>query len=196
MENTPTLWTQRLLLRRFTPEDLPALLAIYGDPQVNTFLPMFPLKTPQEAERFLQERYLNAYRLPVAYRYAICPHEGGLPIGYVHADGGPAHDLGYGLRRDCWGQGFATEACSALLQRLREDGQPFVTATHDVQNPKSGAVMRRLGMRYRYTYQERWQPKDRLVYFRMYQLNLDGQEERCYRGYWDRYPVHFVEEGL
>ena len=27
----------------------------------------------------------------------------------------------------------------------------------------------------------------------MYQLNLDGQMDRVYREYGDRYPVHFVE---
>lgn len=40
---------------------------------------------------------------------------------------------------------------------------------------------------------EDWQPKNRWVYFRMYQLNLDGQQDRVYKTYWDKYPVHFVE---
>ena len=56
--------------------------------------------------------------------------------------------------------------------------------------------MQRLGMRYCYTYLEQWQPKDIPVHFRMYQLNLDGREDRVYRKYWDMYPVHFVEEGI
>lgn len=54
--------------------------------------------------------------------------------------------------------------------------------------------MKHIGMTYRYSYVEQWQPKDFPVTFRMYQLNLDGQEERVYREYWDKYPVHFVEE--
>ena len=48
-------------------------------------------------------------------------------------------------------------------------------------------------MRYCYTYREQWQPKDIPVDFRMYQLNLDGEEGRVYRGYWEKYP-HFIEE--
>lgn len=32
-----------------------------------------------------------------------------------------------------------------------------------------------------------------LVTFRMYQLNFDGQEDRVYKKYWDKYPVHFIE---
>lgn len=38
--------------------------------------------------------------------------------------------------------------------------------------------MKRIGMEYQYSYEEQWQPKDILVTFRMYQLNLDGQEDR------------------
>ena len=36
--------TDRLLLRRFSGEDAEALLAFLGDPEVNEFLPMFPLR--------------------------------------------------------------------------------------------------------------------------------------------------------
>lgn len=52
-----------------------------------------------------------------------------------------------------------------------------------------------MGMVYQYSYEEQWQPKDIRVVFRLYQMDLDGQE-RSYRGYWDRNPVHFVEPGL
>lgn len=58
------------------------------------------------------------------------------------------------------------------------------------------AVMRRIGMRYRYTYRELVQPKNQLVTFRPYQLNLDGREERVYQKYWNASAVHFVEAGL
>lgn len=75
-------------------------------------------------------------------------------------------------------------------------GAAYLTATHDVNNPRSGAVMRRIGMRYRYTYQELVQPKNQLVTFRLYQLNLDGREERVYQKYWNASAVHFVEAGL
>ena len=53
--------------------------------------------------------------------------------------------------------------------------------------------MQAIGMKYRYSYRELWQPKNIPVVFRMYQLNLDGQEERIYDEYRNRYP-HFIEE--
>lgn len=84
----------------------------------------------------------------------------------------------------------------ALAGLLKADGVPYITATHDRNNPASGGVMRRLGMRYCYSYEEQWQPKNIPVVFRMYQLNLDGQEGRVYRGYWEQYERHFIEAGV
>ena len=49
-------------------------------------------------------------------------------------------------------------------------------------------------MRYQYTYREQWQPKDIPVTFRLYQLNLDGNETRVYWKYWERYAVHNIED--
>ena len=48
-------------------------------------------------------------------------------------------------------------------------------------------------MRYQYSYEELWQPKNFPVVFRMYQLNLDGNEDRVFKKYWEQYPNHFVE---
>lgn len=195
-ENTPTLRTRRLILRRFGPGDVPALLDIHSDEAVNRFLPWFPVRTLEEAEAFYRERYAAAYQRPKGYDYAICLKTDDVPIGYVNLGLSDGHDLGYGLRRDFWGQGIAAEAALAVIERARHDGLTFVTATHDVNNPASGAVMRKAGMRYCYSYREHWQPKDFPVVFRMYQLNLDGQDERVYLGYWNRFSEHFIEENL
>lgn len=191
--NTPTLETQRLLLRKFTAADLDALYEIFRDEEVNTFLPWLPLKSLDDARDFYEARYVRAYRLPCAYRYAICLKAENIPIGYIHVASDDSHDLGYGLRREFWHRGIATEAGRAVIEQVRRDGIPYLTATHDVRNPRSGRVMQRLGMRYQYSYEEQWQPQNRLVLFRMYQLDLDGTEGRVFRRYWERSAVHFVE---
>lgn len=192
--NTPVLETERLILRRFTKEDAEAVFLIYSDKEVNTYLPWFPLKTMEEAEAFLEERYLRTYEEPQGYRYAVCLKEDPAPIGYINVSVDESHDFGYGLRKEFWHRGIVTEGCRAAIGQLKKDGLPYITATHDINNPRSGQVMKRLGMEYQYTYKEQWQPKDIPVRFRMYQMNLDGNRERVYRGYWDRYPEHEVEE--
>ena len=192
--NTPELETERLILRRFTENDLEAFYQIYSDEEVNTFLPWFPLKTMEEARRFYESRYETKYREKSAYNYAVCLKTDNIPIGYVNVSMNDSFDFGYGLRREFWHRGIITEAGKSVVEQLRKAGIPYITATHDVNNPRSGAVMKRLGMKYRYSYEEQWQPKDFPVIFRMYQLNLDGNEDRVYDGYWKASYVHFVEK--
>lgn len=191
--NTPTIETNRLILRKFTEDDLTALYEIYRDEEVNTFLPWFPLKSLEEARQLFSERYASQYALPQAYAYAICLKEDNYPIGYIKVAMEEHHDFGYGLRKEFWHRGIVTEAAKAVIEQVKKDGLPYITATHDRNNPRSGGVMKNVGMKYQYSYEEQWQPKDILVTFRLYQLNLDGNEERVYRKYWDKYAVHFVE---
>lgn len=191
--NTPELETERLRLRKFTEQDISAIYAIFSDKEVNTYLPWYPLTSVAEAKTFYEENFVSVYAKPQGYAYAICLKSDGIPIGYIHVSTGESHDLGYGLRREFWHRGIAAEAARAVIHQVQEDGFPYVTATHDVNNPRSGHVMQAVGMRYQYSYEEMWQPKNFLVTFRMYQLNLDGNDGRVYRKYWDSYDNHFVE---
>ncbi len=194
--NTPTIETKRLRLRKFTEDDMEALYKIYSDEEVNKFLPWFPLKNMEEAYQFFLERYAAKYSEPQAYAYAICLKNDNYPVGYIKVDMEEHHDFGYGLRKEFWHQGIATEAGEAIITQVQKDGLPYITATHDRNNPRSGGVMKNVGMQYQYSYEEQWQPKDILVTFRMYQLNLDKNTERVYKKYWDTSSVHFIETDI
>ena len=191
--NTPELETERLRLRKFTEQDISAIYAIFSDKEVNTYLPWYPLTSVAEAKTFYEENFVSVYAKPQGYAYAICLKSDGIPIGYIHVSPGESHDLGYGLRREFWHRGIAAEAARAVIHQVKEDGFPYVTATQDVNNPRSGHVKQAVWIRYQYSYEEMWQPKNFLVTFRMYQLNLDGNDGRVYRKYWDSYDNHFVE---
>lgn len=194
--NTPRLETERLILRKFTKDDLDALFLILKDEEVNKFLPWYPMKNLEETKRFYEERYAAKYVEPQAYAYAICLKSDNYPIGYIKVDISDSYDLGYGLRKEFWRKGIVSEAAQALIEQLKKDGILYITATHDINNPRSGAVMKRIGMEYKYSYEELWQPKNFLVTFRMYQLNLDGNKERVYKKYWNTYKKHFIEENV
>lgn len=178
MSAGPLLRTERLLLRPFEERDVQAIFQIYGDREANRFLPWFPISSLEEAQDLFDQKY----RAPSGRRYAVCRKEEDVP-------------LGYGLRREFWGQGLAAEAARAAADQARREGLPYLTATHDVENHRSGAVMRKIGMTYRYSYQELWQPKNKLVIFRLYQLNFIPPADWTWRGYWDQSPRAFVEQG-
>lgn len=52
--NTPTLETERLILRKFTEEDIEALFLILRDEEVNKYLPWFPITNIEEAKIFMK----------------------------------------------------------------------------------------------------------------------------------------------
>ena len=79
------------------------------------------------------------------------------------------------------------------MEQVKKDGLPYITATHDRNNPRSGKKKKKVGMKYCYSYEEQWQPKDFLVIFRMYQLNFNDNTDFVYKKYWDKSDNHFVE---
>lgn len=183
--------TDRLILRKFENNDMDALYLLLRDKEVNTFLPWFPVKDMEETKAFYKERFAGN-----EYCFAVCLKEDNYPIGYVNVQTDDSFDLGYALRKEFWHKGIVTEAGKSLIERLKKDKIPYITATHDKNNPRSGGVMRQIGMKYCYSYEELWQPKNFLVTFRMFQLNLDGQEDRVYQKYWEIYDKHFIEKDI
>lgn len=181
--------TKRLILRPFHEQDVEALFEIMKDKEVNTFLPWFPFTSLEETKVYLKEHYLDYQG--EGYRYAICLKDDNKPIGYIHVGDGDSYDFGYGLRKEFWHQGIVSEAAKAFVEMLKTTNIPYITATHDVLNPRSGNVMKAIGMKYCYTYTEHWMPKDIDVNFRMYQMNFDGSD-MVYQKYWNLYP-HYIE---
>lgn len=193
-ENTPTIYTERLILRKFTIEDLPYYHKIMSCEVTNKYLPWFATKSEQDSLKLLRQNCLDTYNNPCGYRYAICLKDDNIPIGYCGSSGTESNDIGYGLLAAFWHKGIMTEAVTALVDRMRSAGYLFITATHDAHNIYSGAVIKKVGMQYKYSYKEMWQPKNYEVTFRMYQLNFDGTD-RTYMEYWDKFP-HFIEKNL
>lgn len=191
-ENTPEIITNRLILRKFEQHDLRALYDILSDQTVNTYLPWFPHTNLKETEKFLNENYLKTYDEPIGYRYAICLKDD-VPIGYLSLSLDESYDFGFGLKSEFWNQGIMTEAAKAVIEKIKDSNIPYITATHDKYNLSSGEVMKKLGMKYQYSYIEKWQPKNITVTFRMYQLNFKN-EANVYQGYKDLYHNAFVED--
>lgn len=106
------LETERLVIREFAMDDLPALWDIFRDGEAMEF--MAPM-TREETEGFL--RSFCVERTPPG-AYAAQLRDGAL-AGYLlfnQVDAPGIYELGWVLRRDCWGKGLAREASMALLE--------------------------------------------------------------------------------
>ena len=58
-ENTPTIFTERLILRKFTLSDLPHYYKIMSCKVTNKYLPWFPPKSESEALSLLRKNCLD-----------------------------------------------------------------------------------------------------------------------------------------
>ena len=186
--------TQRLIIRKFYIDDTESLFSILSDEEVNKYLPWFPFKSLEDTKNHLVNFYLKTNDNNNFYRYAVCLKENNIPIGYIHFENNnDNNDFGYGLKKEYWNKGIITEAAKTVMEELKRNNVKYITATHDRNNIASGEVMKKIGMTYKYSYEELWQPKNFLVVFRMYQLNLDDNKERVYKGYLEKYSNHFIE---
>ncbi len=186
--------TERLILRNFNENDMEDLYLLLKDNDTNKYLPWYPLKSIDETIEFYNNRILQKYIDNIGYFYAICLKDN-KPIGYIAISNRNGNNFGYALRKEFWNKGIATEASLKMIEILKDNNFKFITAVHDVNNIPSGEVMKKIGMVYKYSYKEKWQLKNKIITFRMYQLNFDNSDF-IYKGFLDKYPEHFIEDSL
>jgi RimJ/RimL family protein N-acetyltransferase len=150
--------TARLLLRPWRPDDpsdVDAAFSLYGDPLVSRFLGASPAPAPDRADaRDRLERYaslddgVRGVFAVVPFGGADVPVGSALLLGLPRSDGveSDAHEVGWHLRPDVWGRGYATEAGRAMIQRARAAGLAEAHAVVYPANTPSMAVCDRLGM--------------------------------------------------
>lgn len=159
---TLLLESDRLRLRRLVAGDIDHLVALDGDPEVMRFL-SGGVPTPRKVieARVLPRMLIVDARFRVGGFWAVTSRVGGEFLGWVGLEVRPESEpidalLGYRLRRDSWGRGYATEAARVLIDGLfRVTCVKRVVATAYQENRASVRVMEKLGMhlvrRYRMT---------------------------------------------
>lgn len=111
----PVLETQRLSLREFQLEDLGALATILSDPETMRYYPM-PFDRAAVAGWIQRNRtrYANdGYGLWAMILKSTRELIGDCGLVRQSVNGVDEIEIGYHVRRDLWGQGFATEAARA-----------------------------------------------------------------------------------
>lgn len=165
--------TQRLVLKHITLADAPAVFVWTSDPAVNRFMAYALHRDVQETEAWI------ASIADAPFEFGFYRAADGVLIGTggvgENADG--VHELGYNLRRDAWGQGYATEAAQAMLAwAYRVHGIRDFTARHAKENTASGNVIRKCG--FQLTGYGQYEKLDHSETFdtAIYTLHLKGDE--------------------
>ena len=146
---TPTLHTNRLLLRPFALSDADDIFALQSNPQVLRYWDAPPWSERSRADRFIavckqMEQEGSGARL------AIERAVDGVFIGWCGLvkwnQDYRSTTMGYCLDNATWGQGFATEATASLLQWAFDTlDLNRVQAETDTRNIASSRVLEKLG---------------------------------------------------
>ena len=148
---TRRLETGRLILRRYTVDDAPAMFERWcHDPEVSRFL-TWPPHASVDVTRALLTEWVADYDRPDCYNWVLELKDGGGIIGncsVVRIDESIDElELGYCMGRAWWGKGYMPEAVRAIVAFLFDVvSANRVAAEHDLENQKSGRVMQKAGM--------------------------------------------------
>ena len=149
---TQAIETKRLILRRFTVEDADDMYNNWAsDPEVTEFL-TWPPHGSVEVTRTLLEDWVSRYEDGTYFNWVMENKETGHAIGNISVvqlnEKVESAEIGYCMSRALWGQGYMPEALKAVMDYLFDTvGLNRVAATHDSNNPKSGRVMDKAGMK-------------------------------------------------
>lgn len=112
------LETQRLVIREITPEDVPRLYELYEDESITRY--MEPLFQEQEQEIAYTREYIrNIYGFYGYGMWLITLKDSGEVIGRAgleYKEGFEGLELGFMLGKEYQHQGYAYEACKAILE--------------------------------------------------------------------------------
>lgn len=152
-KGTVKIETKRLILRPFMEGDAAAAFANWtSDDKVTEFL-TWPTHKSIEVSEMVLNQWINSYKNNDFYQWAIVLKDINEPIGsisVVEIDEriNKVH-IGYCIGTKWWNQGITTEAFSGIIPFLfNEVKANRIEARHDTNNPGSGRVMLKCGLKY------------------------------------------------
>ncbi|HTP23068.1 MAG TPA: GNAT family N-acetyltransferase [Solirubrobacteraceae bacterium] len=138
--------TDRLYLRPTTIHDIDDLLALHSEPEVREFMP--PFDRDELVDRL--RHYDEEWREYGHGMFVLLASDDGRFLGRIGLKYWPQFEeaeVGWVLRREEWGHGYATEAARACADwGFREFDYPYLTAMIRADNTRSIRVAERLGM--------------------------------------------------
>lgn len=166
--------TERLRFGIWQTDDTLLAETIWGDPEV-TNLTGGPFTVAEVIQRL--ELEIENWRLHQIQYWPVFRMNGGALAGCCglrprDVAAGIA-ELGFQFCRDAWGQGFATEAATAVIDRARSQGLVALIAGHHPENQASKRTLLRLG--FSYTHDELYPPTGMVE--PCYELQMDSGDQ-------------------
>lgn len=146
---SPELETERLILRRFDESDIDAFYEIIHDERLQKYI-HFPDLTKEQELEYLKDCMKNA-DTDKCEKWSIVLKKTNETIGYISINAViKKHNycnVGYVIRYDYWGNGYATEALDVVSNYLLNSGYYLVECTCNELNKQSSKVMEKAGFK-------------------------------------------------
>lgn len=152
-QGTVVLETGRLILRPFQAKDAKDMYNNWaGSERVTKYL-TWPAHASVEESRMLLDTWVKNYSDPKYYEWCMEYKDNRQAIGSIGVvkmdESIDAVEIGYCIGASYWHQGITAEALQEVVSFLFERvGCNRIAARHDINNPNSGKVMKKAGLRY------------------------------------------------
>ncbi|WP_343689411.1 GNAT family N-acetyltransferase [Chitinophaga sp.] len=144
--------TARLIVRRFTLDDAPFIIALLNSPTWIEFLGDRNIHTEADAQLYLTNGPLASYALRGFGLFLVALKESNTPIGMsglIKREGLEHVDVGFALLPEYTGQGYAYEATKAVLDYgYNTLHLPHIVAIARADNKHSLTLLEKLGLKF------------------------------------------------
>ena len=147
---SPRIETKRLILRRYKESDIDAIYEIITDDRLSKYI-KYPKLTKEEELECIKE-WIKAADESKNEKWVIERKEDGIVIGNIDVNTVVKKhnycNVGYTIRYDYWGNGYAAEALEAVANHLLEEsGYYLVECSCNELNKQSSRVMEKAGFK-------------------------------------------------
>src|SRR5580698_5767305 len=140
--------TERTIFTVLEEKDLPEMTAMAKEPDTFRYLKKLRVMSDSEYQQFLRLK-LDQIRQKTGYHWAVRLKSDSSWLGAVNLNpigGTPRLQIGCQLKRQYWGQGFASELLKRVLEfAIRDTGIKEVYGVFEKENIVSRRLLARLG---------------------------------------------------
>jgi len=146
------LETERLILRKLSPDDAEFVLALLNEPSFLRYIGDKRVRDLDDARQYILTGPVASYERNGFGLYLVELKENGIPIGIsglVKRDTLPDADIGFAFLPAYWSKGYAVESAAAVMNYAREVlGLTRIVAITSPDNEASAKLLGKIGLRF------------------------------------------------
>lgn len=179
---TQTIKTVHLTLRQIMLDDADMMFHNWAsDDEVSRFM-RWPTHQNVEETKATIQNWFESYKENRKYHWGICLENGEMigSIGVmITAEYDFKAEVGYSIGRKWWGHGYTSEALKEVIDYMfRQTDIERIEAYHSIQNPASGKVMSKAGMRHEGFAKHKYKNRDGFQDCNLYGIIREEWEEQ------------------